>query len=42
MSVMLLAAGQHTTLHLKIEGHDEAAAHAAILALIGDRFGESE
>ena len=42
MSVMLLAAGQGTILHLTIEGHDETAAHEAILALINDRFGESE
>ena len=42
MSVMLLAAGQGTTLHLTIEGEDEVAAHAAIAALINDRFGESE
>ena len=42
MSVMLLAAGQGTTLHLTAEGEDEVAAHAAIAALINDRFGESE
>ena len=42
MSVMLLAAGQGTILHLMIEGHDETAAHEAIVALINDRFGESE
>ena len=42
MSVMLLAAGQGTTLHLTTEGEDEVAAHAAIAALINDRFGESE
>ncbi|MDG1064636.1 MAG: HPr family phosphocarrier protein [Luminiphilus sp.] len=42
MSVMLLAAGQGTPLHLTIDGDDEQAAHEAILALINDRFGESE
>ena len=42
MSVMMLAAGQGTTLHLTIEGHDEMAAREAILALINNRFGESE
>ena len=42
MSVMLLAAGQGTILHLTTEGHDETAAHEAIVALINDRFGESE
>jgi len=29
-------------LHLTIDGHDETAAHEAIVALINDRFGESE
>jgi phosphocarrier protein HPr len=42
MSVMLLAAGQNTTLQIAIDGDDDVAAHHAILALIKNRFGESE
>ncbi|MFN2288629.1 MAG: HPr family phosphocarrier protein [Chromatocurvus sp.] len=42
MSVMLLAAAQGTTLQLEIEGGDEEAAHAALKALIGNRFDEAE
>ena len=42
MSVMLLAAGQNTTLQIAIDGDDDVAAHHAILALINNRFGESD
>jgi phosphocarrier protein len=42
MSVMLLAAGQGTQLHLRIEGDDEAEAMSALTNLIEDRFGEGE
>ena len=42
MSVMLLAAGQNTTLQLTIDGDDDVAAHQAILDLINNRFGEAE
>jgi len=42
MSVMMLAAGKGTTLRLQIEGKDETAALAAIIALIENRFDEEE
>ncbi len=42
MSVMMLAASQGTELSIAVEGDDEEAALAAIVALIADRFGEEE
>jgi phosphocarrier protein len=42
MSVMLLAASQGTEVVLTVEGADEAQALDAIVALINDRFGETE
>lgn len=42
MSVMMLAAGKGTTLTLVAEGRDEADAVAAILDLVGNRFGEPD
>jgi phosphocarrier protein HPr len=42
MSVMLLAAGQGTSLKLVIEGDDAPEAMAALTALIADRFGEPD
>lgn len=42
MAVMMLAAGKGTVLTLEAEGHDADAALAALVALINDRFGESE
>lgn len=42
LSVMLLAAGRGAVLDLKIDGEDEEAALAALLALIENRFGEAE
>ncbi|MFT6288199.1 MAG: phosphocarrier protein HPr [Halieaceae bacterium] len=42
MSVMMLAAGKGTELKLQVEGKDEDAAVAAMIALINDRFGEEE
>jgi phosphocarrier protein len=42
MGVMMLAAARGTTLHLEIDGADEAEAMAAVVALIEDRFGEGE
>jgi phosphocarrier protein HPr len=42
MGVMMLAASQGTRIRVETAGEDEEAAMAAIEALIGDRFGESE
>ncbi len=42
MGVMMLAASQGTRITVEASGEDEDAAMAAIEALIGDRFGESE
>lgn len=42
MSLLMLGAGKGTTLHMIIDGCDEAAAHAAVTALINNRFDEAE
>lgn len=42
MGVLTLAAGRGTELKLRADGSDEAAAIAAITALIADCFGEGE
>ena len=42
MGVMMLAAGIGTEVELETNGPDEAEAMAALLALIGDYFGEGE
>ena len=42
MGVMMLAAGIGATVELETDGAQEAAASAAILALIADKFGEGE
>jgi phosphocarrier protein HPr len=42
MGVMMLAAGQGSTVSLEAEGADAAAALAALTKLIAERFGESE
>jgi phosphocarrier protein len=42
MGVMMLAAGQGTTVQIEAEGADAAAALAALTRLIADRFGEGE
>ncbi|MFB1488057.1 MULTISPECIES: HPr family phosphocarrier protein [unclassified Thiocapsa] len=42
MGVMMLAASQGTRIRVEATGEDEDAAMAAIEALIGNRFGESE
>ena len=42
MGVMMLAASQGTRIRVEASGEDEDDAMAAIEALIGDRFGESE
>lgn len=42
MGVMMLAASKGTTVHVQTSGNDEKAAMDALLALINDRFGESE
>jgi len=40
MGVLLLAAGQGTTITISAEGHDEAAAVDALVALVESGFGE--
>jgi phosphocarrier protein len=42
MGVMMLAAAKGTTVIIETKGEDEAAAMAAIVALINDYFGEGE
>ena len=42
MGVMMLAAGQGTSIVIEAEGADADQAIAALLQLIGDRFGEGE
>ncbi len=42
MSVMLLAAAQGTELRLRAQGDDAHDAHAAVTAIINNRFDEAE
>ena len=42
MGVMMLAAGKGSRITVETEGADAGVALAAVLALITDRFGESE
>ena len=42
MGVMMLAAGLGSDIEIEAEGVDEQAAIAGLVALIEDRFGESE
>jgi len=42
MGVMMLAAGRGSLITVETEGADADAALASIVALISDRFGESE
>jgi phosphocarrier protein len=42
MGVMMLAAGQGTSILLEIDGEDEEAAFSALKQLIANRFGELE
>jgi len=42
MGVMMLAAGKGSTVTIEAEGADAEAALAAIVKLIGDKFGEGE
>ena len=42
MGVMMLAAGMGSEVEIEIEGADEQAAMAAIVALIDDKFGEGQ
>ena len=42
MGVMMLAAGQGSTVALEAEGQDADAALAALTKLIAERFGEAE
>ena len=39
---MMLSSGKGTTLKLQVEGKDEEAALAALIALIENRFDEDE
>jgi phosphocarrier protein HPr len=42
MGVMMLAAGMGSTVVIDVEGEREEEAMNALLALIGDKFGEGE
>ncbi len=42
MGVMMLAAGLGSDLEIETAGEDEEVALAAIVALIGDKFGEGQ
>lgn len=42
LGVLMLAAGQGSKLELACRGDDEAEAAAALIELIGDRFGEGD
>ena len=42
MGVMMLAAGLGSEIEVDVDGEDEAAAMAAIVALVEDRFGEGQ
>lgn len=42
MGVMMLAAGKGSKVLIEIEGPDESAAMDALVALIGDYFGEGQ
>jgi phosphocarrier protein HPr len=42
MGVMMLAAGKGAKVMVEVDGPDEAAAMDAIVALIGDYFGEGQ
>jgi len=42
MGVMMLAAGLGTEVEIEIDGEDEAQAMQALVALIGDKFGEGQ
>ncbi|MDB5932508.1 MAG: Phosphotransferase system, phosphocarrier protein HPr [Polaromonas sp.] len=42
MGVMMLAAGQGSTVEIETSGADEQAAMDALLALVADKFGEGE
>ncbi len=42
MALLMQGAGKGTTLKLVVNGPDEAEAHAAVTALINNRFDEAE
>jgi len=42
MGVMMLAAGMGSSIRIRTEGEDADAALEALLALVAERFGESE
>ena len=42
MGVMMLAAARGTVLTLRVDGPDDAEAHAALARLVAERFGEAE
>ncbi|MGC8698132.1 MAG: HPr family phosphocarrier protein [Halothiobacillus sp.] len=42
MGLMMLAAARGTFIHIELDGADENEALEALMALIGNRFGEAE
>jgi phosphotransferase system HPr (HPr) family protein len=42
MALLMLGAGKGSQLCLRVEGDDAEAAHAAVVALINNRFDEAE
>ena len=42
MGVMMLAAGMGSVVELEVDGPDENAAMAGLIALINDKFGEGQ
>lgn len=42
MALLMLGAGKGTSLRLMVDGDDAEAAHAAVAALINNRFDEAE
>jgi phosphotransferase system HPr (HPr) family protein len=42
MALLMLGAGKGTSLRLMVDGADAEAAHAAVAALINNRFDEAE
>jgi phosphocarrier protein len=42
MGVMMLAAGMGSVVELEVDGADEQAAMAGLIALINDKFGEGQ
>lgn len=42
MALLMMGAGKGTQLRLVVDGSDEVQAHAAVVALINNRFDEAE